>query len=480
MAKKVLTGFTTDVNNVQALADQPTQSAATLKQIFDTAGNEVKTDGNGLVAELQDSTLNDSGGHAIGLGIAGVTADNVAEGIKEVYDAIAGIALGAIPDNSITAAKMAEDMDKGVAGGVEAFNDALTHKQNHINHIHYAAASGSANVYAVTLDASVVALTEGFAVAFKPSATNSGASTLNVNGIGAVSIKTPSGANVAAGQLVIGNIYTLRYNGTNFILQGEGAIGNMVAADLLSGKTGTTPAGLITGSMVDRGTVNIMPSTANQTILGGKHSGSGVVYGDANLVASKIVYPNTLFGVTGTAKIRGATLTEVASAASISTNISRLSVAGEQIADFYTFPANCVGFSFVDQEWEEETMSTLIDTYVRQVATTSSSSMAEAQLYLEDASGNKVYIETAKTWATQMAEDDKYELIMFSVYQYNGGVILTKLLRDSFDSELVFSCDKVTGAFDMANNVKLKGRVWNLSAGSAYVAVYGKITTFAG
>lgn len=62
---------------------------------------------------------------------------------------------------------------------------------------------------------------------------------------------------------------------------------------------GTTIAGTA-GTMPDRGTVNYTPSTVNQTVSSGKHSGSGVVYGDANLVAGNIAKNVTIFGVVGT------------------------------------------------------------------------------------------------------------------------------------------------------------------------------------
>ncbi len=54
-----------------------------------------------------------------------------------------------------------------------------------------------------------------------------------------------------------------------------------------------------TGTMPDRGTYNITPSASNRTIPAGKHSGSGVVYGDANLIAGNIKSGVNIFGITG-------------------------------------------------------------------------------------------------------------------------------------------------------------------------------------
>lgn len=69
----------------------------------------------------------------------------------------------------------------------------------------------------------------------------------------------------------------MRYNGTNFILQGEGASGNATASDLISGKTASVDAGDIVGTMANRGAVSITPSVAQQSILVGYHNGGGVV-----------------------------------------------------------------------------------------------------------------------------------------------------------------------------------------------------------
>jgi len=77
--------------------------------------------------------------------------------------------------------------------------------------------------------------------------------------------------------------------------------GSAIASMVASGATFSSGAGLgLTGVMPDNGTVNITPGTAAQTIAAGRHSGSGTVAGDADLVASNIKRDVDLFGVTGT------------------------------------------------------------------------------------------------------------------------------------------------------------------------------------
>jgi len=55
-----------------------------------------------------------------------------------------------------------------------------------------------------------------------------------------------------------------------------------------------------TGTMPNQGTVTITPTTTDQPIAGGYHSGSGVVKGEPNLSPENIRAGVTLFGITGT------------------------------------------------------------------------------------------------------------------------------------------------------------------------------------
>jgi len=184
--------------------------------------------------------------------------------------------------------------------GAAAASDLAAHLADKM-HIPYAVASGSANTYSVTLSG-ITSYQEGLAVAVKINVNNTGASTLNINGLGAKTIKKPNGNDVSVGNLKSGSIYTMRYNGTNFILQGSDAAGNATPADVLSGKTFTNDQGEQTGTMPNRGAYNITPGTSNIAIPAGYHNGAGVVYGDTDLVANNIKSGVNIFGVVGTAE----------------------------------------------------------------------------------------------------------------------------------------------------------------------------------
>jgi len=140
------------------------------------------------------------------------------------------------------------------------------------------------NAYSIATP-TISALTAGMAIAVKINADSSGASTLNWDAKGAKSIKKVNGTDIT--NLKANGIYTLRYDGTNFILQGEGASGNATASDLLLGKTATVDAGEIVGTL--------LPIKSIQS--GKQYIGDGVY--SANFSINTIVPENSIIIVTG-------------------------------------------------------------------------------------------------------------------------------------------------------------------------------------
>ncbi|VFU11660.1 hypothetical protein SCFA_130003 [anaerobic digester metagenome] len=139
---------------------------------------------------------------------------------------------------------------------------------------------------------------------------NTGASTINVNSLGAKSVKKPNGSDVSVGNLKAGSIYTVRYNGTNFILQGSDSAGNATPGDVLSGKTfsndedidlpGTMPGrtGHVAAQSISRSGISLRFRPQPGYYDGS--TGNSVERGDANFSARNIRQGVTLFGLTGT------------------------------------------------------------------------------------------------------------------------------------------------------------------------------------
>ncbi|MBO9597921.1 MAG: hypothetical protein J7559_08915 [Cohnella sp.] len=192
----------------------------------------------------------------------------------------------------------------GVTGSIQAQLDAKSAVSDYIRQPGYAAATGSANAYAIALSPALAAYDAGVCVAVKIPVANTGASTLNVNGLGAKAILDSKGNAMTAGKLKTDSIYTLRYNGTAFIVQGEGGeYGNAGAAQVLNPYTIGSESGIVTGTMTNNGALGtITPGTANKNIPAGYTLG-GIVAGDVNLVSGNIRSGASIFGVLGNSNV---------------------------------------------------------------------------------------------------------------------------------------------------------------------------------
>jgi hypothetical protein len=82
----------------------------------------------------------------------------------------------------------------------------------------YAAASGTDN-YSITLAPAVTSYTTGMLVNFKVANANTGAVTLNVNGLGQKAVIKNSNAALVANDIKAGQVVTAIYDGTSFQMQ---------------------------------------------------------------------------------------------------------------------------------------------------------------------------------------------------------------------------------------------------------------------
>ena len=98
-----------------------------------------------------------------------------------------------------------------------AINNALTFSN-------YATDTGLADNYAITITGQTTTYAAGLAFQFKAANTNTGASTLNVNGQGTKSIVRNDGSALAAGDIIAGGIATVIYDGTNFQLLNDASV----------------------------------------------------------------------------------------------------------------------------------------------------------------------------------------------------------------------------------------------------------------
>jgi hypothetical protein len=97
-----------------------------------------------------------------------------------------------------------------------ATNDAVTAEVVQNSTLIYGAATGDANAYEVELTPAPMAYQAGMLLTFKANATNTGAATLNINGLGAKIIKKFVSTDLIANEITFGQMVIVMYDGTNF------------------------------------------------------------------------------------------------------------------------------------------------------------------------------------------------------------------------------------------------------------------------
>lgn len=125
---------------------------------------------------------------------------------------------------------------------------------------------GAANAQTLTTNRSIDSghQAAGFSLRFKAGYTNTGATTLAVDGLTAVAVKRLNGDALSAGDIVAGGIYDVAFDGTNYVLLGAG--------------TGSGTYGTLSGDNTWSGT-NTFSSTVTMTgaVTVGDGSGDTVV-----------------------------------------------------------------------------------------------------------------------------------------------------------------------------------------------------------
>lgn len=109
----------------------------------------------------------------------------------------------------------------GILASIAAAFDLLPGKAElNQDRVTFVTAGGSANALTVTMPTTgtISAYTAGLRLSVLLTATNTGAATINVDGVGAKSIKLFNGTDPAAGDLTSGDVALMVYDGTNFVL----------------------------------------------------------------------------------------------------------------------------------------------------------------------------------------------------------------------------------------------------------------------
>jgi hypothetical protein len=133
----------------------------------------------------------------------------------------------------------------------------------------YVVDTGTTNAYVITPSPAITAYTIGQIFSFKAASTNNGASTINVNGLGAKSIVKGVSSVLASADISTGQIVVVEYDGTNFQLISHITPPIIPAATVFKSGVLTRVAGsAITTQVIAHG-LGITPKLVKITAYGG-------------------------------------------------------------------------------------------------------------------------------------------------------------------------------------------------------------------
>lgn len=244
----------------------------------------------------------------------------------ELYFATKGyvdsVAFAGAPNASTTQkgvveeATLAEILAGTAAGGTAArlFINPSTYGPR--NYYGYAADAGASDAYAITLSPAPTAYADGMVVQFKANTVNTGACTLNVNALGAKSLKMNKDLDPVNGYIKAGQSVTVVYDGTNFQIlsvSGKPSVSQtgeeIYAADAAGSDTYAitltpAPVAYVTGMVVRffAQTANTGACTLNVNALGAKTIKKSVTtdLATGDILASQLVeviYDGTNFQI---------------------------------------------------------------------------------------------------------------------------------------------------------------------------------------
>lgn len=187
----------------------------------------------------------------------------------------------------------------------------------------YAADSVGTDAYAITVTPTPTAYVTGQVFRFKAGTANTGACTLNVDSLGAKTIKTKYNADTVTGDILANQIVEVVYDGTNFQMQSPSSAALTTFASGVSAGGASTTLTIAHGLGVTPKFIKIFTQWQNSSGQGGTAS-SGTYDGTTNRVA----YYNAQSGVSASNTtnciyyVQGNGTTYSATAALDSTNIT--------------------------------------------------------------------------------------------------------------------------------------------------------------
>lgn len=146
--------------------------------------------------------------------------------------------------------------------------------------------SGAADAYAVTIAPAILVYTDGLKVRFKAANTNTGASTIAVNGLSTKTIKKNVSSDLSEGDITVGKIIELIYDGTNFQITSSSTIGVEFASRWYPENWDLSRSLGLEYRQENRQSI---------TLAAGEDELHGFIYAKGKLWASDMAFPNYLY-----------------------------------------------------------------------------------------------------------------------------------------------------------------------------------------
>lgn len=300
------------------------------------------------VANTGGATLNVNGLGAVAIqkaGVALITGDLAA---NQIYSVVYN-STGPVWQLQSTSASSTSGPSSSTDGDVVLFNGTTGKILKDSNYaganlpyavlqngaVIYSADTGAANAYVVTLSPVPAAYTTGMVINFKAANANTGASTVNVNGLGTKNITKEGATALAANDIVVGQLVTIIYDGTEFQITSNS--GNFVNAPAALTEVSDTNVTLTLGGTPATALLQAVSITAGWSgtlaeTRGGTHQSTYVLgdtlYASAANTLSKLA-GNTTSGI----QYLSQTGTGVVSAAPIWATISGGDITGAALTE---------------------------------------------------------------------------------------------------------------------------------------------------
>lgn len=271
----------------------------------------------------------------------GTDAPQIFQYLKEYIDA-ASIA-GAVPASTtatgiVEEATQAEVDARTVTGGTGSKLFAPLDKIRASKYHDYAADAGSTDTYAITVTPAPTAYATGQIFAFKANTANTDACTLNVNSLGAKTIKKNGSSDLITGDIVASQLVMVIYDGTNFqLLSRNNAVvkfGGTGADGALAVSSGTTTIDLGGAAYVVKNYTSIsITGTGNVAFSNPHANGTYVVFksqGNVTITTSGSV---SLVGIGANTATAGTVLVGTAPTAT-SNKVAGLAASGYGLTSF--------------------------------------------------------------------------------------------------------------------------------------------------